>query len=242
VKPLKRSMKILLLICSISFLTACAPTVRPMQPIVEGPERIMDKNYEINKSKKAYVGEEIIKIKDYWIKKTTLRKVKALNNFTIDTAGGATFNGNKGDIYPIAGEITKHGEDFYVVDFAEISSKIGITNNGHWADFALPQRGFMSGKPKIKPEDNRFEFVKQTKVDSSQGFTNFEIIFNGTTKNSIKLLYREYTPENMARPAFYQNLSYPIDADIIRFKTIRIRVNEVTSESIFYTILEDGLN
>jgi hypothetical protein len=53
------------------------------------------------------------------------------------------------------------------------------------------------------------------------------------------MLYREYTPDNLARPAFYQNLTYPKDSSYVRFKQLKIKVNAVTNELIKYIVEED---
>ena len=96
--------------------------------------------------------------------------------------------------------------------------------------------------PSIIPEDTEFEFVEETEIDQSKTFINYEIVFTGTTANSMNFLYREYTAADLARPAFHQNLTYPINTEIIRFRQTRIKIHEVSSESIKYTVLEDGLS
>ncbi len=68
-----------------------------------------------------------------------------------------------------------------------------------------------------------------------------ELIFGGVNDISINMSYREYTPDDRARQAFYQNLSFQTTADVIRFQNIKIKVHEVSNEKIVFTVLEDGL-
>jgi len=228
------------LVSAIISLTACA-TVRPMKPTVDSPVQLIEKNYKIGEKQDVYVGDELLKVKDYWAKKITLSKMEAQNNFEI-TTGLLTSKGSKGDRFLIYGITQNNGEDVYLLEIPGLYFNVGVTKNGRWADYLVSSEGQIGiCYRKIVPEDTRFEFMKDIQIDTTHGFTNFEILFNGVTKDSISLLYREYTSENMARPAFYQNLTYPIDTEVIRFKNIKIKVNEISNERITYTVLEDSL-
>lgn len=59
------------------------------------------------------------------------------------------------------------------------------------------------------------------------------------TKDSINFLYRVYTSEDMARPAFYQNLTYPRNAKSIRFKSIKINLIDINEERVAYSVVEE---
>jgi len=169
--------------------------------------------------------------------------MRSLNDFKLET-GHATHNGFVGDTYDIEGIFTHQERELYLIRIPEIRFIYGITEDGGWSGIAVNPTGntFFTSTANLTPEETRFELVKETEVDTSQGFINYEIVFTGTTGDSMNLLYREYTPENMARPAFYQSLTYPLDTDVVRFKQVRIKIHEVTSESIKYTVLEDGLS
>lgn len=62
-----------------------------------------------------------------------------------------------------------------------------------------------------------------------------ELLYNGRNKDSIKLLYREFQ-NDMARPAFSQELTYEVDAKIVGFRNARIEVIEATNTYIKYKI------
>lgn len=62
--------------------------------------------------------------------------------------------------------------------------------------------------------------------------TNFEIMFSGQDASSIRLQYREYTRDNMARAAFAQDLTYPRTAERIRFRDYEMRVLSLTDDEL----------
>ena len=64
-----------------------------------------------------------------------------------------------------------------------------------------------------------------------------ELLYNGRNKDSIKLLYREFK-NDMARPAFSQELTYEIESKMIGFKNVRLEVIEATNTSIKYKIMQ----
>lgn len=64
-----------------------------------------------------------------------------------------------------------------------------------------------------------------------------EFVFNGKVDNNLKFIYREYT-ENMARPAFTQELQYDQkESNVIGFKGLRLEVIKATNTSIEYKVL-----
>lgn len=109
-----------------------------MHPIVSGPKRILEKNYEISTLQKAYVGEEIIKVKDYWVTHTTQNKLRCLNNFHLYSSSSAIYSGLKGDTYNIIGTVINENRRLYLIKFPnpDLILAYGITEYGYWADYA----------------------------------------------------------------------------------------------------------
>jgi len=231
--------KILLIVL---FLVCACATIEPMKPIVKEPERLFHKNYKIYQSQDANVGEEIVKVKDYWVRRIIQNKMRSLNDFKLEM-GQAVHSGFEGDTYDIEGMFTHKERKLYLIKIPEVNFIHGLTEDGEWAGITVNPTGntIFESAANLTPEDTRFEFVKETEVDTSQGFINYEIVFTGTTTDAMNFLYREYTSEDLARPAFHQNLTYPINTEIIRFRQTRIKIHEISSESIKYTVLEDGL-
>ena len=72
------------------------------------------------------------------------------------------------------------------------------------------------------------------------GYVNFELVYSGVTKDGLKVLYREHSPQDFIRAAFTQELAYERDASTIRYKAMLIRVLEATSQQVRFVVLEDG--
>jgi hypothetical protein len=63
-----------------------------------------------------------------------------------------------------------------------------------------------------------------------------ELIYNGKSKDTIRLSYREYK-NDMARPAFYQDLTYDLsESREIAFRDLRIEVLEATNSAIKFIV------
>ena len=88
----------------------------------------------------------------------------------------------------------------------------------------------------ITPE--KYKFSLQPRIDLGM---SYELIFSGRNDVSLNLTYREFTKDDLARPSFYQVLTYEGNAKQIRFKDFVIKIHSVDNEKITYTILADGL-
>ena len=63
-----------------------------------------------------------------------------------------------------------------------------------------------------------------------------ELVYNGKSRDTIKITYREFK-DDMARPAFYQDLNYDLsESKIIGFRDIRIEVIEATNTDIKFMV------
>lgn len=71
------------------------------------------------------------------------------------------------------------------------------------------------------------------------GGSNFEIIFSGQDASAIRLQYREYTADNMARQAFSQDLTYPREATTIRFRDFSMEVLALTADELTVRVLSE---
>lgn len=86
---------------------------------------------------------------------------------------------------------------------------------------------------KIKPRN----FLRRADKVYLRGSFKQELIYNGKSKDTIKLSYREYK-EDWARPAFSQDLTYDLsEGKIIGFRGMRIEVLETTNSNIRFIVL-----
>jgi hypothetical protein len=64
-------------------------------------------------------------------------------------------------------------------------------------------------------------------------------LYQGLDGNTLRIGYREYT-DNLARPAFAQELTYPMASEAttqIRFKSVRMVVLSADASEITYRVL-----
>lgn len=79
--------------------------------------------------------------------------------------------------------------------------------------------------------------MKETKFIQKGSFRK-ELVYQGKSGNTIRLLYREFCDE-MARPAFYQDLTYDMtETNIIGFREMTIEVIEATNLYIKFVLLK----
>jgi len=81
--------------------------------------------------------------------------------------------------------------------------------------------------------------VTNKSVDKTAGFVNYELLYSGTNGVSFFITYREYTSDNVARPAFYQDLTFNSSSEYIRYKNLKIKVHTASDEGITFTVVED---
>jgi len=240
---IKKRIAVSMALIFVFFLFMACASVEYQVPTLE-PDRIMDKNYEIDKPQRAYAGDKMMEAKNYAGLFTTHKKIKALNDFSLE-GPGVEHAGAKGDLYDIILTAEVNEQYTYFIEIPGAFRRYAIDEDGNWRNVYYIDGPIQKARTPITPRDTTFEFVEETRIfkaDSSKFFTYFEIVFTGKTQDAIHLLYREYEPDSLEEPAFQENLSYPIDAEIIRYDQIEIKIHEAADESISYTVLEDGLD
>jgi hypothetical protein len=194
------------------------------------------------------VGDPMIKFQDFWVETTespvaTPNKTVNLNGGTVDVTLVA------GQKYPVRGRMSIEGVDYVVVattdnpfEYRAVLVKPDGTLHNRVA-VANPQfRGLVLVIYTLTISDPATRMVRETSqnVKSSKGYENFELLYTGTNSNGLNLTYREFSPDGLARVAFFQNLTYEAGARSIAFKKYRIAVDHASSESITFTVLADG--
>ena len=240
----------LCILLSIIAFCGCFQTaaVRPLSTLRLGEERVFDKNYQVGQKQAAVVGQPIVKIKDYVSERYRTDKMRATDNFEL-TYGFTTIKGFKGQEYSIRGETTLDDKNFIILNMPPPypgGTHGALVDNGGYIshqvivpNYQSPSLPWVVLNFTLKPDRVRFLPVSEEKINLKAGYLNYELLYGGTDGKSIIINYREYTSDDVARPAFYQNLVYESKAEYIRFKNIRIRVHEATNEKIIYTIERD---
>ena len=221
-------------------VSSCTQHIRPFLRSHIGTERIFDKNYEINQKLAAYVGQPIVKVKDYKVNRFKAKHMRASDDFVM-TGGIVVIEGDKNTDYVVRGETTINGNTYSVLKMPSNKAGILIQEDGRPHTKMLNDNIVMFYTFSISPPDLMFVSSKEEEVDVEAGYMNYELVYGGTDGESITITYREYTSKDLAKPAFYQNIIYEVGKEKIRFKDTVLQIHEATNEKIVYTVLSDAL-
>ena len=237
---MKRILFISILIISV-FLQACSTgrwEYRPDRASADEPGGY-EKNYQLGVEKSAFIGKEIIAAKKY---KQTIQSALSLEQVTITTRYNFTsikYTIDNNSRHPLRETVTL-GEKYYLLGNSDW--RLLISSDGKISKkslYSYSDKMVYTPDKEISIEPQNFELLLKKTLD--QPLFSFQLIYTGINDVSLNMTYREYTGDDLARPAFFQSLTYKADAKQIRFKDYLIQIHDVTNEKITYTILEDGL-
>jgi hypothetical protein len=228
---LRKLIGLLVCIALMSLLFGCAK----IKPTDVSEEVIYEKNYEIGIEKSVFVGESVIKVVDYSVFRKKNKMVKANADFTISTSGWS-YRAKKGETFKLWGTLEGDNGPQDIIEIPDMGL-FSINSNGTIDRQLGGGNRKLSTRPKVNPNNATLEVVFEDIINATRGYVNYEIIFTGISEKNITLLYREFTSEGLARVAFYQNLTYPIDSKTIRHKNTLISVTGVTPEKLNYIVV-----
>jgi len=217
--------------CVTGVSTGNITTTRTSEPVSET-------NFIIGQERTAVVGETVVRVKDYILTRVSIPAV------TASTSGSYQLGMGRGTItlgveYPISGERQIDGRMFRNVNLGPAAAHIFDDGSIHAKGMVRGAYGeWIEPLPNmvVSPSDLRFADVTRVDESSIAAGENYEIIFTGRDASALRFQYREYTSQDMARPAFSQDLSYPIDAPTVRFRGLTIDVISVGPDSITYKV------
>ncbi len=234
----------------IVLVAGCGEAIGPGGGEYLGSQRVFERNYEPGEKRTALVEEPVVRVKDYTVDRYRAGCMRSTDNFVIK-GGVVTIAGDKDTEYEMRGTTTVDDNEFTVVFIPGRPSGTGygllIDERGRVYHRALNFHYAYSGGDMMvydfhaTPEDLRFFELRREKVNAKEGYLNYEIIYGGIDEKSIRMTYREYTSEDLARPAFCQDLLYEAGCREIRFRDTKISVYEATNEKIVYAVVSDGL-
>lgn len=234
-KGMSPYVPILITVC----LTSCAGTTTVSRPQGFHTEHVKQQNYEVGHRKTAYVGESMVRVKDFLqLTATHMRPDKAftLSKWLDNIPGGP------GDAFKIAGHTEIEGRQFTVLDArTTMGSHYGLLvgEDGRLDNrivTAWPFNGVFIFN--LSPPDVRFVPTNSSALSTPAG-ENYELVYAGLDGDTIRITYREYTGDDLARSPFFQQLSYNRTQPTIRFKRTVIEVHAVTNELIDFTVVQD---
>ena len=241
-------MKALVILAATVALTACTAPLRPEGVRHVGSQHVLKSNYKVGQPLTVNVGDAMVKVQDYW--EDSFEEPSATPNKTFTMKGGpVNLAFLEGQNYQVKGRMAVEGKDYQVVahqpnpiqyqaallgDDGKLLPRIVATNPGMNGDHVMVLYTL-----EISPPDGTLVREPRTKVNTNKGFVNFELLFTGLTDNAINLTYREFSPDGLARVAFYQNLTYPRNAQTVTFRNLKMAIDQVSGDSITFRVLED---
>lgn len=226
----------LLCILSMAFLLMSCAKMTSVY-IEEGrTEHVVERNYKLNELKATFVGESMVVHKNYYVRKDKKPVLIANNKFQAGRLGG-----DKGEKFKIIGQILSPIQDIPLNVFVIGNRGFLVDDEGimHKSTYDLATGAVSYPILKIEPENTTFSFDYEETVVTTRGFINYEFIYTGISNNTLTFLYREYTPDNLIRAAFSQNINYPVGAENVRFKNLNIKLSSVANDKIEFSVIED---
>lgn len=232
-----------------ALLAACGTPMQHEGTRSLGDEHVFNRSYQLNVPKTVNVGEPMVKVEDYYAETSEEPVAKPTQSFVLK-GGPVNLPYEAGREYPVRGRIAVDGVEYMVV--ANTPSTAGyqaalVRSDGSLHNRVVGMGPQLSGPvmviytmDPIAPEAKLIR-ERSRKVKTTKGFQNYELLYTGANANGINLTYREFSPEGLARVAFFQNLTYPSNAKSITFKQLRIAVDKASAEDITFTVVSDGL-
>jgi len=221
-----------------------------------------DKNYKIGKNKSAFIGQEIIRVKEY----AHINKSDVFINSFIAPKDFIVTVKYKIDTYQVKIEANKkyqidemiivNNVSYFLIKLPDESKSyhkhlgVLVSCDGTVSESAIysyyHEMLFYPSVITFTPNVQNVKFISQKNIKDTKDFNvipgmMYEVIYTGQNDVSLNATYKEYSASDLARPAFFQNLTYQANAKQIRFKDFLIQIHNVTNEQITYTVLEDGL-
>jgi hypothetical protein len=228
-------------IVAIAGCATVAPVASPPPAVTS--EQVVERSYTLGKEEVAFVGGTIARVKDYRLDTTTRQGVmRASKDFTIFyPLVGPTVMIRTTDPIPIAGTTQRDGKTYRLVTLRNPYVRFLLNDDGTFEGSAIGLADARMGYT-YSPNPADVMLVPDTAAStvSSKGYINFELVYSGATKDSIRLLYREYTQQDLVRPAFTQDLVYERDSATIRFRNMLLKIIQATGEQIRFVVMEDG--
>jgi hypothetical protein len=216
-------------------------SISPINSLFIEERKQVDKNYKIGDTLTAYVGEPLVKKKTYIAKvQSNLAAVPAINTI-ISSPNFGTISLPSGKQYQVKYDVFINGKRFTAMEIPSKSGTVAVLfdTNGVIYDRVMREGKVLPESFKVKPLNAYVQMERPEKILERKTIENYEIIFGGVNNNQIKMTYREYSPDDVARTAFFQELTYPTKSRTLRYKSMKIKVINITSEGITYQVVSD---
>jgi hypothetical protein len=223
-------------------------------PIVKQTSKAYIKNYTIGENKSAFIGQEIIRVKEHYVDLGEfVNSFIAPRDIVIDISyipQNYLLRIEANKQYETDGKLLINGETYYVIAITDKDNmKWGVLVSKEGTIYSQAIYHYYYGmlffprKITFIPDSSNIKLSAQKEIKTIRDIPGimYELIYSGKNDISLNTTYKEYTENDLARPAFFQNLTYQTNAKQIRFKDFVIQIHNVTNERINYTVIEDIL-
>lgn len=217
------------------------PTILPPMPRVSSPEHYVDCNASKNTESRATVGDAVLRVKDYWVVRRNDGYMTPSCGFT-HTGGPNVIRVEAGSKLKVYGTTTIDGRVFSILNIPGDSAKILVDNetmtlNTRVINFVFTPT-VMAWNFISSPSVVTFKEETISSIEAKSSYVNYEFIYSGKSGSSLNFLYREFTAEDLAKQAFFQNVSYESSEKTIQFKSIKLEVIEASSGYIRVKVID----
>lgn len=206
-----------------------------------------ERNYTIGQEKTSYVGEPMVSSKSFAVTRWDEEVYAPTEDFWFKLTIGPDTRFGAGTEMKRVGSESINGKVYSLVELPSPmlrNYRLMVDDTGLFIGYVKGPHKVISAGANVfigvRPRHVQFEKRTASRARTGGMVTNHEIIYSGRTRDAINLLYREYTENDLARPAFSQNLTYDPSSTSIRFRQTVIRVIEVTGDSIRFVVEADG--
>jgi hypothetical protein len=207
---------------------------------------------------RVFAGEEMARVKDYYVRYSEVGKAVVVGDWSLSgKVVGASrtveLNMRNEEVFPLVGSYREGDEILYLVRVGSSEPPgviLSVDSSGSIVSeqfIAAPAKNIVAEGVDLyrmsdPPSDTRRLFRLEgeaMEVDRTAGYTNYSLIYQGTNGDQINIGYREFTPDDLARAAYYQDLVYKAGEPSIRFRGLLLHVKAATNEEIVFTVLQD---
>lgn len=221
-----RQLTSLVAACAVSSLAACA-SIPPEQPSLH---HIAERNFVVGEEKQVNVGAAMLQVNDYWIEKGGYGGWQSPLTFTVGN-GISQYGFSGGVTYPVVGRRMIEGQAYDIL--GSFMDPLLVDQSGRVAKV-----GASMGPLTLNLNDHPGRLIKFDNINvvKSLPFSKYELVYSGISGDTIRVAYREYSREDLARTAFFQDLTYNKGSPTIGFRDIEIEVLEANNGGIRFIV------
>lgn len=240
-------------VVAFALLLAGCASVQPNHPgeriTLDNVEQVNDRNYTLGVEQTAVVGDPVVRLKAYQVRHLTTHATHYTVNEPCKVRIGIYWDAlNPGDELPVAGKADCDTGSCTVLEVlhregnARMGTRIDAQGRPVGAALNISFDAKLVGSASLTPSTCRFVPVEahDAIVDKGGAYRNFEILYGGIDGQTLRFTYREYSFDDLARPAFSQAFSYPLGSATVKFKNVTLRIVDAKPDALRYVVEADG--